>query len=42
LTATTSPAARHALASLSPGQFALRVAFLAVTGALLVVWLAAV
>jgi hypothetical protein len=41
LTAQSSPVARRALPPLSQGQFVLRAAFLAATGVLFVVWLAA-
>ena len=41
MTAHVSPAIRRALAFPAPAQFILRAAFLAATGVLLVVWLAA-
>jgi hypothetical protein len=41
LTAHISPAIRRAFLSPAPAQFVLRAAFLAATGVLLVVWLAA-
>jgi hypothetical protein len=42
LTAHTSPTIRRALPPPTPAQFVLRAAFLAATGVLFVVWLAAV
>jgi hypothetical protein len=42
LTAHTSPAIRRAFPPSAAGQFLLRAAFLAATGALFVAWLAAV